>query len=587
MKMIKIVEKLMNMPRVLLSILIMLSFLSNTACTSLEQPENKPLLEENVEKFAAQQKDDIAGGELPSFVLTPELLYQILAGDISAQRGQGDQGVAEWLTIAQQTQDARAAKHAALIALRAKDFSAIEKSATLWVKLAPQSLTARRLLVIALLQNKKIPEIIPHVQMLLKAKPSDAAGFFVQFPLLLGQVTNNNAMIDTVEVLTKPYRALPEAKFTLAYARQINGQSDEAIRLLNEALRQVPQFQAAIDLRQAIINDPLLKSDQKNTFNKQENLLRARILTQKGDFKNAEEIYKMLLADNAQDIAVLYGYGLLRWQQADLDAAKKMLLMVEAARPAYLDEVHFYLGRIAEQEGDFVAAQNWYKKGLSGPLKTENEQALMIVLAKSGQIKEALTYLAHLRKVTETEKIRYAQLHAQIYSVIKAYDKAIKVLNDAVAQSPLAADLYYDRGIAFERLGDQIKSEADLRKALSIQPDNPIFLNGLGFLLIDNNKNLTEATDLLNRALDIMPNSPYIEDSVAWLLYRQGKIKAAEEKLRQVFAIYKDPEVIAHLVEVLWVQKKYQEAKSILAIGLKLYPDSDFLSETIKRLNIQ
>ena len=560
-----------------------------TGCASAPPPsppiESRSMLEENLEKFAEQQKDDIAGGQLPKVALTPKLLYQILAADMASQRKKDDQGVVEWMNIAEQTQDARAAKHAALIAFRAKNFAVMEKAAILWSNLAPDSWAAHRLLVIALLQNKKISSIVPHVQMLLKAKPQEAPAFFVQLPVLLGLEFNKDEMVSTTKALTEPYIFLPEAKLALAYAQHLNGEKEQALQLLDEALRQKPNFQAAISVREAIVKGPIANT-LPFPMTPQEALIKARLLLQAGNTEQAEKIYVMLLKEYSGNVDVLYGLALLRWQQADLVQAKTLFLEIESQSSAYLDEVRFYLGQIAEQENDLMLAQKWFKKGLAGALKTESKQALILVLAKTNQIKEALKQLAHLAEKTEAEKIKKIQLHAQIYSVNEANEKAKQVLTQGLQKFPVSAELFYDRGIVFDKLGKKQKSEADLRKALSLQPDNSVFLNGLGFLLIEHNKNLSEASELLEKAQKISPNNPYIEDSIGWLWYRQGKLAQAEEKLRSVFFTYKDPEVIAHLVEILWVQKKYEEAKAILALGLKLYPHSQVLSNLRKRLNI-
>lgn len=560
--------------------------LSLIGCANVESPATKLITKKPIEQFTAQQEDDIAGGVLPKAALSPELLEQILAADLAALRHETDQSVLTWLKIANETKDARAAKHAALLALRAKDAERGEEAAALWVKLAPQSISARRLMIAMLLQNQQFARIIPHVELFLQKEPTEAPSFFAQLPLFWGQRFNLHAMVSTTEILTKPYLALPEAKYALAYAKQINGQSKEAIKLLDRALRQKPTLKVAKVLRQAIIDNPLIGKSPTSPMNTQEGLIHARPLVKAGNITEALRLYEDLLQREPNDIEVNYDYALLLWRQGELsEAVKKFNWMVKQNRQ-YVNEARIHLGGIAEQQADFQKAKNCYQQ-VEEPFK-EDAQALMVMaLAKAGQKKEALSNLRKIVQVSAAQKIRYIQLHAQLYFVQRQYDKAIGILTKGLKQFPQSADLYYDRAMSWEKKREIARSETDLRQALTLAPDNPVILNGLGFTLAEHHKDLVDAEKYLKQARMLSPNSPYIEDSFAWLLYRQGHHQEAEKILRKVFAIYKDPEVIAHLVELLWMKKNQDEAKDILRVGEQLFPHNEILLKTKQRLGIQ
>ncbi|NLJ61881.1 MAG: tetratricopeptide repeat protein, partial [Alcaligenaceae bacterium] len=76
----------------------------------------------------------------------------------------------------------------------------------------------------------------------------------------------------------------------------------------------------------------------------------------------------------------------------------------------------------------------------------------------------------------------------------------------------------------------------------------------------DQNKNLDEAQGLLEQALELEPDNPYILDSVGWYLYRVGDYQAALEYLMRSYERLPDPEVAAHLGEVLWMKGRQDEA---------------------------
>jgi tetratricopeptide (TPR) repeat protein len=542
--------------------------------------------EEGVESFALQQQDDIAGGVLPQGELTPQLLFRVLKGDIAAQRGQGEKSVPEWMRLATETQDARAAKHATLVAISAKNFSVAQRAAQLWIKLAPASRAARQLMIGILLQNKEILQIVPHVQMLLRSKPDEAPAFFAQMHLLWSQPFNVNDAVTVTDVLTQDYLHLPEAKFALAYARQISGAHADALRLLNAALKQKPNLVGAKNLYQAIINNPKLGTPTTVTLTYPEALAKANVVWRAGDYVGAKQIYDKLLEANPDDIEILYRYGLMAWQQGELALATAHLKQVERYQPEYVDEVRLYLARIAEQAGKLTDAQTWYKR-VRGPLQEEAQQALVLCLAKHKQVAAALKQWRALPQHTLKQRIQAVQLHAQIYAVSKNFAKSIALLTHALRTYPYSADLYYDRALNLENSQQLVKAEADLRHALTLAPDNPMILNGLGFILADHNKKLPEAEKLINQARKLAPDNVYIEDSWGWLLYRQGKYAEAENVLRQIFLTHKSPDVMAHLIEVLVQQEKLQEAQQIVELALTLYPDHDILLKTIKRLGLQ
>jgi Flp pilus assembly protein TadD len=83
--------------------------------------------------------------------------------------------------------------------------------------------------------------------------------------------------------------------------------------------------------------------------------------------------------------------------------------------------------------------------------------------------------------------------------------------------------LFYARGAAYERSHEWPKAEADMKHALKLYPEQPVVLNFLGFSWADQNRNLTEAHAMIQRALDQRPNDGEIVDSLGWVLLRQGE----------------------------------------------------------------
>ena len=134
-----------------------------------------------------------------------------------------------------------------------------------------------------------------------------------------------------------------------------------------------------------------------------------------------------------------------------------------------------------------------------------------------------------------------------------------------------------------ERLDKREVFERDLLKVISLQPDNGYALNALGYFLADRNERLDEAEEYLTRALELLPDDAAVIDSVGWLYYRQMRYEESIELLRRAHELFPDPEIAAHLGEVLWVSGDQDSASKVWEEALREDPDDDLLNSVMKK----
>ena len=134
-----------------------------------------------------------------------------------------------------------------------------------------------------------------------------------------------------------------------------------------------------------------------------------------------------------------------------------------------------------------------------------------------------------------------------------------------------------------ERLGQYEVMEKRLRRLMVLQPDSPQAFNALGYSYADRNIRLAEARVLIEKALALAPNDFYIVDSLGWVLFRQGDLSGALAQLERAYAARPDPEVAAHLGEVLTAMGRTEEAQRILREAQKSFPESEVLSEAVRK----
>ena len=136
-----------------------------------------------------------------------------------------------------------------------------------------------------------------------------------------------------------------------------------------------------------------------------------------------------------------------------------------------------------------------------------------------------------------------------------------------------------------DKMGRMDVLEANLRKVISLNPEHAHAHNALGYSLVERNERLPEARELIVKALRLAPDDPFIIDSMGWVLYRMGDHAGALVQLQRAFAIRQDPEIAAHLGEVLWVLDRRDEAKTTWRDAARANPDNETLAEIIKRFS--
>lgn len=155
----------------------------------------------------------------------------------------------------------------------------------------------------------------------------------------------------------------------------------------------------------------------------------------------------------------------------------------------------------------------------------------------------------------------------------EAYDQAVARLGKP---DPQQWGVYYSRGIALERSSQWPRAEADLRKALELQPDQPLVLNYLGYSWVDRGIHLEEALRMIGRAVELRPNDGYIVDSLGWANYRLGKYVQATQELEHAVELRpQDPTINDHLGDAYWRTGRLSEARYQWKRALQFGPEAE------------
>ena len=97
---------------------------------------------------------------------------------------------------------------------------------------------------------------------------------------------------------------------------------------------------------------------------------------------------------------------------------------------------------------------------------------------------------------------------------------------------------------------------------------------------------MEQGAALIDKALKLAPDDPFIIDSMGWVQFRLGKLKEAEALLRRAYELRPDVEIAAHLGEVLWVKGQKEDAQKLWRDAQTKDPQNDTLKSTLARLNV-
>jgi tetratricopeptide (TPR) repeat protein len=363
----------------------------------------------------------------------------------------------------------------------------------------------------------------------------------------------------------------------------------------------------------------------KTAFGSEKNTLRlvdayARFLAARGDREEAKRVYRGF-------DEVVPHHPIVTAALADLDASRPLAPLVRSAEEGAA-EVLYGLGAVGGRQGDELASLIYLRLSLAlapdnalamitlgdvyerlkqeetaidlydsvpenNPLRVNADVQSALLLETLGKSKEASEHLqavvtAHPDNQEALTALGNLQRSRKLFAEsATTYSRVIDLLGkDAQAQSDRSQWLiYYYRGIANERRKSWPAAEADLKKALELNPDQPLVLNYLGYSWVDQGVNLDEAFKMLRRAVDLKGRDGYVVDSLGWAYYRLGRYDDAVRELEKAIDLKpSDPVINDHLGDAYWRSGHKLDAQFQWNHARDLNPDPDDLPKILDKI---
>lgn len=540
---------------------------------------------------AADGTDIAAAPDLPRQELTAKTLYQFLLAEIAGSRGQVGLATEAYADLARTTRDPRVARRAAEVALFARNYDAALAATHLWVEIDPQSPQARQMMMALLAVTSRDDELATHLSQQLAAAGTEVGGVLMQINRMLARHPDKPAVRRLVDRVTEPYLGVAEAHFARAQAAHSVQDGALALSEIDRALVLRPDWEQAAVVRAQLCVDPVEASRVLGNFvaanpkARDARLAYARGLVGNKQYAEARREFQSLLADNRDNADVVYAVAVLSLQLNDLDEADTQLKRLIDLQYSDINSVRGYIGQIAEERKQWDEAVKWYGQVTAGEQYLNARMRLANALNRSGKLDEARQALQDTAATSQRERGQLLIAEAQLLRDAGRHGDAYSVLEVGLAQHPDQPDLLYETALTAEKTGRSDVLERNLRRLIELKPDHAHAYNALGYSLADRNERLDEAQQLIDKALQLAPEDPFILDSKGWVLFRRGDAAGALDVLKKAFGIRADPEIAAHLGEVLWSLGRKDEAARTWQEAAKANPGNDVLLGTIKKFD--
>ncbi len=544
--------------------------------------------------------------------LDAALFYRLLVGEITAHEGDAGAGFALILDSARKTNDAQLYQRAVEIALQSRSGDAALQAAQAWRQAQPNAQDANRYVLQILIALNRIQDTLVPLRRGLELTPdAERTRAISAIPRAFARVGDKKMAASVVQNALSAYVINPAtaaaAWTTVARMRLAAGDAAEALDAVQKgqaadgkaespALVALDIMSPKLPAAEAVVkkylsDNPTLMPEIRMGY--------ARSLLDAQRYSEATTQLQIVIKDKPGYAPAWLVLGSLQLQDNQLALAQTSLeryvalslasnLQGEEDEPNRgLTQAYLSLAQIAEKRKDFAGAEAWINKIENSADMMQAQTRRASILASRGQLAEGRQLIRSLPERNPGDARLKVLAEIGLLRDLKQYQLAYDLLGQTSAASPQDTDLIYDQAMMAEKLGQLPDMERLLRRVISIKPDAYNAYNALGYSFADRNVRLAEAKQLIQKALEFVPDDPYIQDSLAWVEFRMGNNTEAAKIFAGAFQAKPDAEIAAHYGEVLWTLGQRDKALGIWRQGQLLNPENETLVETLRRLKVK
>ena len=538
-----------------------------------------------------------------------QVVFEVVLAEIALKRDKPQVALAAYADLALKYNDPEIFRRTFEVAALNRQPELMLEAARLWVEKEPDSTEALNILASTQLLLGRYAEAQPILLRYFALLPEDRRS---QEFLRLGQrfpaQADPQRILKLIDAVTASYQSVPDAQLARAQAALRAGDDAMALEAVQRARRLQPDSEPGVLLYAQILSkrSPVAAlnalADYLSSYPNASSIraIYAQQLLVADKSADARAQLQILVAQAGIGPEPLFAAAAIAIQAQDPPLAirglQRLLTMdsVDASLIEYnLGLAYESQGELAksraEQQGEATAdadAVVHYLKVLPGEYYVAARMRAANLLARQGDLDAARALLQTTPARDSATRAELVIGEATLVRDSGDVAGAFRLVDAALKKDPASILLRYERGMLAERSGQMALFEQSMREVIKRDPKYAQAYNALGFTYADRNIHLKESRALLEKALSLSPNDPFILDSMGWLYYREKNYAQALEFLNRAVALRQDPEIIEHQIVVLKAMGRDDEAIRIWRAGLQQFPDNKELRARGKALGL-
>ncbi len=573
------------------------------------------------------------------------LVYKLLSDEFITQRSNPINTFDSYIYLANHLKDPKIAERATQIAIDAGDFNKAEQAALIWKNYIKDEnkFNLYRTLCYLSVQLKDYSKLSEYIKLWLDSIPKNNnkedkfAGELNNLPNIIN-ITDPVAANDAADkiLVYKTLEAKLAAAKLLIKAKQNKGVElitslkneypnhedifftwlsslalPEQIEELKVYIEKAKQYNAESELKRKSAQDLLLEQNentkdsnsiksgniQKNTNtdapedDKQEfNLKRAQfallgVLFTSGDLKTGIETANKIVIEYPQDLEYSFLLAQMYRVQKDYKSAYSVMNNLLENNKKLPLSMYLFLADISKEMKEYKLAAYWMEQTGTNEIAVIREIAGLYLQAN--EYEKAYKYYNQIRnKLSDADKIqKFDMLSLQLWLASKQWNYALEIISRLISENPKSADLYSIRSDIYLFTENFEKAELDLNAIINLDKDNMGALNSLAYIYAEKSIKLDLALEYIKKAVEKDSENYAYQDTMGWVLYKQGKVEQAKKWLEQSWNTQPDAETGIHLGEVLWALGERDQSKIIWELARKINSNNKIQEELKNNLN--
>ncbi|HEX5381933.1 MAG TPA: tetratricopeptide repeat protein [Acinetobacter sp.] len=396
--------------------------------------------------------------------------------------------------------------------------------------------------------------------------------------------TDREVLLKTLS--TSKEKDNPSILVLIAGLEAQNGQFDQALITINRALRKRPKVTGFILMKANLLTvlgdeqETLKwydKSSRKHRENLEIRLAEAKYLIKLNQSETALKKLESILKKWPKQEEALFLAGLTSIDLKQYEDAEKFLVELRYSAQ-YQNDAYYYLAVNAERKQHFETAKAYYRL-VDGNLYPVSRRSMINIFAQQNKLQDALRFLTQERVNYPQHASFLYQAQADILKRMNNIKAARRLLDEAIKNLPDDPDLIYAEVLLLDPFQDRVKLEQLLNRLLEIEPNSPTYLNAYAYTLALQNRRLDDARHYVELALEYTPDQASILDTLGYITYLQNDFETSAQVLGRAYTLSNSISIGVRYAKALYMQGKITEFSTVLQQLKQKHPNDPQLEQ--------